>query len=461
MKNFFNLAPVFAEINPACLRLLCETGGVEIPLQRASDGKLTPACRKTVVAELRNFLGRQRWQPRVRAVCGISGHGVSLRKISLPSGAVDVESIIRLQIEKEFPLAPEDLAWGWQKIPGPDGPQGAVVAAVRRQVITDYAELFSEAGAHAEFTLSAFARELLCPPPGLSHAQLDAQTNYFELVLFDGGLPASIRIFSAISGVVEALRVHSAKVVYLSGTAPKEGIWEQLPAQVERRPVDVPAGPGASAATLGLKKAFLENAPLLILQAKSQAGKTPFNFSRADFFTGSNRQWITRAGALLLLLVLLPFAEALVFKPLLALKLNSFKSRRQRFVSVVNPELQFLLSLKQAQPPYLDALYVMAQAAPPGFSITSLSMDETGDVALKATVQNAQQVMDFRARLIASGFFATITVEDQTPSPHQPKLDVRISAQWKAGARAVVKIPPPNETSGSADAQPPGALTRL
>ena len=50
-------------------------------------------------------------------------------------------------------------------------------------------------------------------------------------------------------------------------------------------------------------------------------------------------------------------------------------------------------------------------------------------------------VMDFRSKLIDSGFFSTISVEEQTPTPDRQKVNFRMSAQWKpAGARPVQKV---------------------
>jgi hypothetical protein len=58
-------------------------------------------------------------------------------------------------------------------------------------------------------------------------------------------------------------------------------------------------------------------------------------------------------------------------------------------------------------------------------------MNRRGDLSLRASMQNSQQVADFRSKLIDSGFFANLTVEEQTPSPDRQKLTVRMSAQWK------------------------------
>ena len=128
MRELFNPPPVFIEINPASMRVLRESGGLELPLQRAADGKLTAACRKELISALQNFLGRKNWQPRVRAICGISAHGVSLRTIALPAVAGgELEGVLRLQIEKEFPLSPDELAWGWREISNDPARREAIV----------------------------------------------------------------------------------------------------------------------------------------------------------------------------------------------------------------------------------------------------------------------------------------------------------------------------------------------
>src|SRR5271155_6170640 len=101
---FFNPPPVFIEIRPDVLKVLRGDRGIELPLERAADGKLTGKCREKLAVELQTFLGRKSWQPRVRAVCGISAHGVSLRRITVPAAAKEeFARVLRLQIEAEFP----------------------------------------------------------------------------------------------------------------------------------------------------------------------------------------------------------------------------------------------------------------------------------------------------------------------------------------------------------------------
>jgi hypothetical protein len=468
MREFINPPPVFIEIAPAFLKALREHGGIELPLERAVDGKLTAACREKTAAALQHFLGRKSWQPRGRAICGISVHGVSLRKITLPLAAGDeLERVLQLQIENEFPLSPAELAWGWREISRDAAKLEAVVVAIRKETIEDYDSLLAAAGLSPEFTVAAFARNLLAPNPDGSPAILEIGRNYCELAWFENGVPVGIKILPASGDICDAvLKNARGKTVYVSGTtmAPV-GAFEKLSTQIDCRRLEISSGDGVSAATLGLKKSVAGNIPLLRLQTKRGPAKTKFSFSQLDFSQAETRRWLIRGVALLVLLLIFPFAEALLLKPLLAQKLDTLKTERQKFVSVVEPEMQFLQSLKQSQPPYLDTIYIFSKAAPPGTHLDSISLDQHGEITVKATLQSVQQVMDFRSSLIDSGFFANITVEEQSPVPNQQKVGVRMTAQWKsAAARAGLKIgPPPAEiakpnmanANGNA-AMPPG-----
>ena len=444
MKELFNPAPVFIEITPVALKMLRENSGIELPLERGADGKLTAASREKTMVALQDFLGRKSWQPRVRAICGLSAHGVSLRKIALPVLANgEIEQVLRLQIEKEFPLSPDELAWGWQEISSSPATREVIVVAVRKEVVENYAGILSEAGLNSEFILSAFARELLCPAPKETHAILEINRNYSELVSFENGLATGLKILPATGDTADSVLKNSpAKIVYVSGNeAPQNGVFEKLGARMDCRRLEVSDAKGFSAATVGIKKSLSENISLLRLRSKPKPSKASLKFSRLDFSRAENRLWLTRAAVLLALLLIFPFAESLLIKPFLQWKLDRFKNERQKFVSVVEPELRFLQSLKQSQPPYLDTIYVFSQAAPSGLHLDSLTISQHGDITVKATMQNAQQVMDFRSKLIASGFFSGITVEEQSPVPNQPKVNVRMTAQWKpANARPVLKI---------------------
>jgi hypothetical protein len=130
---------------------------------------------------------------------------------------------------------------------------------------------------------------------------------------------------------------------------------------------------------------------------------------------------------------------------------------------VIDRDLDFLRHLKQNQPPYLDALFLVAKAAPPGTKLDSLTMNRRGDLALRGSMKDGQQVVGFRSKLIDSGFFSSVAVEEQTPTPDRQKVTVRIAAQWKpANDRQSLSIGPTTEEIDKAKNRPkdapPGAF---
>ena len=123
-------------------------------------------------------------------------------------------------------------------------------------------------------------------------------------------------------------------------------------------------------------------------------------------------------------------------------------------------------SLWDTQSPYLYAVSIIANATSPGTRFDSLSMNRRGDVALRGSMRDGQQVADFRSKLIHSGLFSKVVIEEQTPTPDRQKVIVRISAQWKPGAsRESLSIEPPvsdldksREKGASAPAAPNPSL---
>ena len=141
--------------------------------------------------------------------------------------------------------------------------------------------------------------------------------------------------------------------------------------------------------------------------------------------------WKWAAAAVLLALGALcfPYAEAIVLKPFLERKLAALEADRGR-LATIDQELDFLKYLKQNQPPYLDTIYLLAKSAPQGTRVEDLSMGRHQDISIRLKMANAQQVSDFRSKLIDSGWFANVMVEEQTPSPDR-RVNVRMTAALK------------------------------
>ena len=427
-----NSTPVHIEISQTSLKALRESAGLELPLERAANGRLTAGCKEKLAASLQTFLNRKAWQPRANAFCAISANGVSLRRFSLPAAANgELQRLLLLQIESEFPLSPEELAWGWQTL-GTNGATGkldVLVAAVRQEVVADYAEVLAAGGLKPVFTLAVLARAALCTAPPNSCALLDLHGSQSELVTFENGAPVSVRVLSSAAVAESAAKSLGGSCTKLILTGAGGDLASQISSKLRGVAVETlvtESGTGRSAAIHGLKKLAAQNGGTLplVLQVKAkQAAGGAFNLAAPDV-----KLWAVRAAVLLVALLLLPYAEALVLKPFLSRKLSALKADKSRLVTI-DRELEFLQSFKQNQPPYLDAIYLVSKFAPQGSKIESLTMNRRGEVSLRGSMRDATQVTDFRSKLIGSGFFANIAVEEQ--SPGQGKLTVRMSAQWK------------------------------
>src|SRR6188474_2163533 len=130
---------VYLEIGPDSLKVLVGDDGLELPLERLENRRLHPAHGEKLAASLRDFLIQHGARPGQRAFCAISARGVSLRRMTLPSATKDeFPRLLLLQIEREFPLAPDELAWGHRVVRNGSGrTQELVVVAVKKEVVQE------------------------------------------------------------------------------------------------------------------------------------------------------------------------------------------------------------------------------------------------------------------------------------------------------------------------------------
>lgn len=519
--DLINSSCCYLEFRPGSLQALRGDHGLDLALERQPDGRLTPACRERITLRLQAFLKRAPWQPRPRVFCAIPARGVSLRRLTLPAASKDeLTRLLLLQIENEFPLAPHELAWGYCRLnaaeprPGTrNGKLELLVGAVRKQALEDYTAILSACGASPVFTLAALARSQVCARPPAAYAVLDIGERSSELATFDQGAPAAIRVLpwgrldlarssgpilaepllpgsnrppvarvdthdgprTALASLVNSLtgQLTGCKIYVTSTMAGNPELISQLAealrANLECEPVTLAPGEGRSAAILGLRQAIERDHawPSLVFQAKPTNGL-------AGRSHPAPLRWAALAVALALVALALPYAEAVLLKPRLAGKLAATKAEKGK-LATVDRELDFLQYLKQNQPPYLDALFLLAKSAPPGARFDSLSMSRRGEFSLRGSMKDAQEVADFRAKLIGSGSFTNVAVEEQNPTPDRRKLVVRMTAQWQAAAgraalaaalareaekpKATVKAPPTNAPS-AAGANAPAAPSR-
>jgi hypothetical protein len=410
---------------------------------------------------LKIFLQPKSWPSRPRGVCAINARGVSVRKFSLPAGAKEqFHQRLRLQIESEFPLSPDELAWGYQQLGsatnGIGAKQDLLVAAVKKEVVADYQEVLLASGTYPIFTLAALARNSLCTQPAEAHALLDIGDQQSELTIFEKGVPTISRIIfwdgknvtgagsEKLDALAQTIKSSSSGTkIFISGNK----ISENFPAQLAKilgegwkcERLEITDGKN-SAAIAGLKKLTGSNGELPLAIRVKQT-------STANLSTPDVKKWLVRAAVLIVALLLLPYFEALLFKSHLAKKVSAYQAEAVR-LTTIEREQDFLRYLKQNQPPYLNALFVFSKSTPPGTHFDALTMNSHGEVSMRASFRDGSQVSDFRSKLIASGTFANVTVEEQTPAPNGQQVNVRMTAQWKPGAQwpSVAQNPAAGET---------------
>ena len=498
-----NGAGLFIDIGESLLRAVSGHDAFAFPIERGANGRLTDLGREKLTLGLRGFVGQQGRATRRNALCAVGARGVSMRRLSLPvSPEDDMRRVLRLQIESEFPLPPDELAWGSRPIGPPKSPsngdparQELLVVAVKKEALEEYAAVLKACGVVPFFTLAALARAELYPPPSGSCAVLDIGRTHSELMSFDHGVPASIRILAwggetitrsiqdklAVSrdqaeklkltldqpeagagprGLLPQGALESALAALADGLKPASlGGKLYLTGKSARCPRMAPLltgvlggavacesleqAPGAgsssssSAAIAGLMKSTGRNgaAPPLILDLSE--GREAVKPAKPAV-----RKWAAAAAALALAALFFPYAEAIALKPLLERKLAALQADRGR-LATIDQELDFLKFLRQNQPPYLETIYLLANSAPPGLRLDALSMGRHQEISMQLKVANAQQVSDFRSKLIDSGWFANVIVEEQTHSPDN-RVAVRMTAELKpAESRKPLPAEPP------------------
>ncbi|HWH80241.1 MAG TPA: hypothetical protein VNT76_22835, partial [Candidatus Binatus sp.] len=308
--------------------------------------------------------------------------------------------------------------------------------AIKKDAVEEYSQLLARCGVTPIYTLAALARSAVCPQPIGTCALLDVGLNHSELISFESGVPAAVRIFpwgdqnpGAIDDVSAALTKSvngsaAVRKLFLSGRI--AGLKDKLAGRlgsIECEPLSVPSGEGQSAAVLGLKKSTEENRALLLFQSE-------FTDRKPGLAQPVSLKLAVVAAALVVGLFLLPYVEAFLLRDVLAKKVAKLKTEAAR-LPIIDRELDFLQALKQSQPPYLDTLYLLAKSAPSGSRIDAINLNRRGEVSFRGSMRNSDAVAEFRSKLLSSGFFASVTVDEQSPTPDRQKVNLRMTAVWK------------------------------
>lgn len=474
-------------------------------LERGAGGALTEACRGTLKSELTAFLDRKAWQPRWEARGVIAAGGVTLRRWTVPNADEDAtRQVLALRIEGELPLGPDELAWGWVKVGQAGTMQDVLVAAIRRTSVGEIAELLAACGLVPRFTLAALARAGSVEPRrpgGGGEAWLDIGAEHSEWLALDEAGPVRLRIlpwgeqtvvreWTTRLGVTHEAAARWMDRLLREDGAHDEGVgpaWEEsvrtlaslVPSPVPGgrvrltgRLADVSGFAALLSASLGpdirvesgepagdrmvpaglrsLRDGRMGGAGEGGLWLSTEAPEAPTVLAQPAL-----RKWGLLAAALLLAVLAIPYLEAVVMLPRLAERVAAVKANKAR-LETIDQQVDFLRHLRQNQMPYLEALLVLGKTAPPGSKMDSLNLNRKGEMALRIAMRQPPEVTGFRTKLTDSGFFSSVVIEEQSPTPDRQKIQVRISAQIKpANLRQGLKVLEPD--APSPDPASPGA----
>lgn len=488
---------LFLELETTRIRLVRGREMREWPVERSPAGGLSEDCRSRLfsgLGEAASSAGRAGAAPVL--VCSLPASGLSLRRWTVPGATSDVGGMLRLRIEAEFPLPPEALVWGWQTLgTAGDGTLEVLVAAVRRTALEEWHRLLTDAGFDPIYIVSSLARAALIPAHSGLAMGVHLGATHSEWIHVDAQGPARLGVFlwgeaevaeragERLGLTGEATLAMAARLARGDGepveaTRLEEAVRQAFLALQEAGSVAAtgsgpfvtggplvswwqglgdPAGAGSGlahvlhlesgealpAAWEGWRRGVQKGAPPPLRLGWSDPGEGPTGLT-AGWRGSSRTAWVT-AGALLLAVLVLPQFEAWWFRPRLEARLAAIRARRHD-LQMIDRESGFLRHLRASQMPHLETLLVIGRCAPRGARIDSLSLNRKGEVALRMSLRQPPEVIEFRRKLVECGFFSTVAVEEQSPSPDRQKLMVRLSAVLApAAAREGLAILSTNE----------------
>ncbi len=421
---------LYIEFKEESVHAVAGEKGLELPLAREASGRMTAAALEKAAAALREFVAAQ-GRPGRTAYCSIPARGVSLRRLAIPAAANgEAARLLPLQLEAQLPVAPAELAWGFERVGGAGARNGSgeglaefLVVAVRKQFLEDYEKVVRQAGLEPQFHVGALARVALCQKPAGRWSMAEIDPMRAELTVFDERGPVAVRTLDLKeSGAPETggrLFLSAADSAGRTAAAQLAARWQRSAAS---EMVAAPEGTGWTAANAGLRKLVESGGARLALDGHEAAGEA--------IRTATPWKWAIAAGVLLLLALALRYAEAGIYRGRLERQLKEATAYRQTLPNL-DRELSFLQYIKTNQPPYLEAMSAVAAAAPQGTRVDALSLVRRGELSVRGSVQDPQGPANFRNKLIDSGFFTRVVIEDQTPVDNNQKMNFRLSAQVK------------------------------
>ena len=438
-------ASVFVEITDTVIHLAGGERTLDLPVERDANGALTQTSADAFRKALQTLgTGGQ-------VICFLPARGVSVRRIGLPaSTAEEIERLLPLQIDAHFPISSEELAWGYElltaSVPSREGAplKELLVAAVKRDSVQQYRQIITSAGFSPLFGIAALARQGVCAHPPAKFGLLEVGKNKSELLTTDESGPATLRVLAmggegdvSAEPLLAALRNNGAvEKIFVGGRG--AAIWSaRIAPSIPSEPL--PVGAGQSTAIAGARESLRRGQEPLLLHDTREAARV----ERAP----AHWKWSAAAVVLLLVYLGLRYAEPIIRRGQVTKAMNELQAIQSKLPKV-NRELGFLQFIKTNQPNYVEVVATLANAVQGGTTFDGLTINRKGETLIRGKAQNGQAVGSLRTKMIDSGFFSNVTIDEQTPGQNNQNVTFRMTAQlWPEGQR---KIPPKPVESKSA-----------
>lgn len=436
--------------------LSCLAAGKEqtFDLQRGNDGTIANADE--VSKGLREFLRSADMAAGGSAWCAIPARGISLRRLTLPgNGAINRDQLLRLQVEKEFPLSPDELAWGWSQVKKTESGSEILVAAVKQDLVRPLADLLRAAQLEPKFVPDILASGLVLGASG-NWAAVVVAGDSVEWARFENRIPAGIRTFTRNG--TDAQPIHrisqsSADIPTLHlrcDAAETEAFIDGLATAGFRGVVKATEDSDLAQLNKLVASGRIEELPHLQLHDTAAESIRPI--------AGLPLKWIALTAVLAMALVATRYLGPLMGTTRLQEELAAIEEQQDGLPAIAH-ELSFLQHIRENQPPYLAAMAVFSDAAPRGTKIEALSFDRRGEFSFRGQMSGSQQATDLRRKLIDSGMFSSVVLEEQSIIPKKKEVKVRFTARWNTDPKAKSEVLKRIDAKGEkkADDKKPGS----
>ncbi|MDC0325317.1 hypothetical protein OAM01_01005 [bacterium] len=446
-----------------------------ISLQRDEKGQLTPDSLAEVSTAIRQCMGSVSPQS-IDCICAIGSGGLSLRTMELPFvKEAAFQNLLELQIEKEWPLSPDELAWGFVRLDevkeGSDSVDAhsskLAVAAVKKSLFHHYDEIVRACGLQPRWTLSACAGLLITETEGSQNNWLlDLRSSVSDLIELQGGIPVSLQhlnwgwdnfearlqryfkeetkfspeviqkrlqeiedttLLEWLGPIIEGLSgADNGGPIIVAGEEVRAPIVQSiLQRTMPGREVKCSLVASSPAASLPLQvfsqhHKLLETAPLITLK-KGDVSSEPVQVAHIPYL---------RWAAMLIMLVIVALLARRIEPSLRSSKLEGqlIEYREQKnFLPEIDRELSFLEHVQQKTIPYMDLVGLLAAKSVSGFQLESLEMSSDRRVQVRGSLPQNAHPEDLRAKLLESGWFEQVVLDEQTPDKNKRNVTVRVS----------------------------------